>query len=485
MTGGSAQRPFFDSDLASKDINDVSRIILPPEGRSALLSQTVDAAAPSELRSFVLAHATVADDQEQNVLKTLANTVIASAKVQDAAITSHREQMLQLELEHFNAALAKTFPSISPAAVATVIRNSTRKIGTPGTVIFKEGDVSSDMIFLFSGILDIQKSGHQTATVDSSIIVGHHAYLYSRPRSATVVVRNGPQCVYYNFSVERVSDNQNIKVGHWHPSSAHVVTATAENSKDNARSIEDEGSGTLLDANMNGGSISSMSERRMSALMGVEGSARSYMRDIMEHGDIESNESPIHSEVSSAVESSAVELARQSPTQSRSSQNSSISPRQRPASAPHLSRNRTPLAGRRMQQSSRPSTTSAQHPSLVPHSFADFSLEQLSPRHASTSTASAFAAASSPMRAGQAAKLLNRRLSIVARSKEAVQQQLASTSAAASSCIVFSAAWLLCLTQLEKLRMPEPRHAICRSYHRFVYSLTRLTTLPGNWRLLP
>jgi CRP-like cAMP-binding protein len=453
--------------LASTDTDNFSRIRLQPDGLPALVPRTADAAAPSKVSSRVLADAPVADGRptEQktpNALRTLVNVGIESANVRAAIGPSRREHFLQSELEQFNAALAKTFPSISPAAVDTVIQNSTRKIGPPGTIIFKEGDVSSDMIFLCSGILDIQKSGQVTAAVDCSSIVGHHAYLYSRPRSATVVVRDGPQCVYYIFSVDRVSDDADMKGSVWHASTTRVMTATAKSTKDNVQLTQDDSSINLVETDAGDSSISPLSKRRMSVLLGEGESARRYTRDVLDYGDAESNESPCHSQSASAVESCAVEHARESPSgptearRSPRSQDSIGSPRQRAASASHLPHTRTSLSG---LKSPRPSTASAPRSSAIPNSFVDFASELHSPRSASSAAADA---TSQPMRSGQAAKVPNRKLSIVARTLEAVQQQLASTSAAASSCIIFSAAWLLCLTQLERLRMPEPRHAICR-----------------------
>ena len=456
--------------MASTDIDDFSKIYLQPDGKPALVPRTADAAALSKASSGVLADAPVADGRptEQktpNALNTPFNVVIASENVRVAISPSRREHVSQLELELFNAALAKTFPNISPAAADAVIQNSTRTIGSPGTIIFKEGDVSSDMIFLCSGILDIQKHGHITASIDCSSIVGHHAYLYSRPRSATVVVRDGPQCVYYIFSVDRVSDDADMKGGVWHTSTSRVMPAAAKGTKDNVQSTQDDGSTNLVEADAVDSTISPLSKRRMSALLGEsqpgeEGSARRYTRDVLDYGDVESNESPSHSEFASAFEH-----ARESPTEptearsSPRSHDSSVSPRQRAASASRLPHTRTSLAWRSGLKSPRPSTASAPRSTIIPNSFVDFASELRSPRKASSAAADA---ASQPMRLGQATKVPNRRLSIVARTKEAVQQQLVSTSAAASSCNIFSAAWLLCLTQLEKLRMPEPRHAICR-----------------------
>lgn len=477
--------------MASTDIDDFSKIYLQPDGKPALVPRTADAAALSKASSGVLADAPVADGRptEQktpNALNTPFNAVIASENMRVAISPSRREHVSQLELELFNAALAKTFPNISPAAADAVIQNSTRTIGSPGTIIFKEGDVSSDMIFLCSGILDIQKHGHITASIDCSSVVGHHAYLYSRPRSATVVVRDGPQCVYYIFSVDRVSDDADMKGGVWHTSTSRVMPAAAKGTKDNVQSTQDDGSTNLVEADAVDSTISPLSKRRMSALLGEsqpgeEGSARRYTRDVLDYGDVESNESPSHSEFSSAVESRVLEHARESPshsefasafeharesptepTEARSSprsHDSSVSPRQRAASASRLPHTRTSLAWRSGLKSPRPSTASAPRSTVIPNSFVDFASELRSPRKASSAAADA---ASQPMRLGQATKVPNRRLSIVARTKEAVQQQLVSTSAAASSCIIFSAAWLLCLTQLEKLRMPEPRHTICR-----------------------
>ena len=101
--------------LASTDIDDFSKIYLQPDGKPALVPRTADAAALSKASSGVLADAPVADGRptEQktpNALNTPFNVVIASENARVAISPSRREHVSQLELELFNAALAKTFP---------------------------------------------------------------------------------------------------------------------------------------------------------------------------------------------------------------------------------------------------------------------------------------------------------------------------------------------------------------------------------------
>jgi len=120
------------------------------------------------------------------------------------------------EREKFESALVKTFPKLSPSAVSMVIHNANRLIGIPNSTVFNEGDMSTDMVFLFSGFFDVHKHGQRKAVIDSGSIVGHHAYLYRRPRSATVTVSSASQCIYYIFSIDLLTDTDVKKAGVWH-----------------------------------------------------------------------------------------------------------------------------------------------------------------------------------------------------------------------------------------------------------------------------
>ena len=374
-----------------------------------------------------------------------------------------REDILVQELQTFDAALLKTFPNISPSAVNAIIQNATRRLGAPGCEIFREGDSSLDMIFLVSGCLDVRKRGQSIGTIDCSSIVGHHAYMYQRPRSATIVVSSGRQCVYYTFSIDKVSDDMVTKPGLWHSSTARVISSKSSNQAQSSDATATHSDANLITADADAEHLSPVSKKRMSLLLGEEFSARRYTRDAL---DYEDSPETIQKEVSdqnglfSSEQSSDiahVELGRQSPPASRTETEvvARESLRQRPesASAVHKDRHIVPSASLARPASSR-ARPSVAAPSAKPTVyFLDVS-EHVSPRQAAD-------VASHALRSGPA-KMPNRKPSIIARTKEAVQQQLSLNISGAVPCIIYSAAWLLCLTQLEKLRMPEPRHAVCR-----------------------
>jgi hypothetical protein len=194
-----------------------------------------------------------------------------------------------------------------------------------------------------------------------------------------------------------------------------------------------------------------LSKRRMSALLGEEASFRRYSRDVLDYGDKPSSEA---SEPSGRL--SPFEIDEQWTAHA----DNTLQPRDyetlRPASAAHARSDRIGTLSSSPSQpaSSRPKT-SLPPKSTAPSVYAYAMPQLLSPRQPP--------AASAHLRPSPATPSPNRRLSIVARMKEAVQEQLSSnSSAAAMSCIIYSAAWLLCLTQLEKSRMPESRHSVCR-----------------------
>ena len=419
------------------------------------LETTSEDQPPGQLRSnfsdlTANASETLSKDGSSPALDVSLNAQhILTSHVRHAPAAARREDVLVQELQAFDAALVKTFPNISASAVNIIIQNATRRLGTLGCQIFKEGEVSSDMMFLFSGRLDIHKRGQsKVATIDCSSVVGHHSYLYHRPRSATVVVGNGPQCIYYNFSIDKCSDDVDVKSGLWHNSTARLISSKSskENESHNAAAPS---SADLIIADEDI-QQSPLSKRRMSALLGDERSMRRYTRDALDYED-----SPLNAAYANSVSISPFEYDHQSPSESRSGLAAQHSPRQRLASAVevHSSRRSTSSASpvRPASSRSKPSLTSS---SISPSVYVHDVTERLSPRPA--------AAASRAARSSPASSSLNRRLSIITRTKQAVQEQLSSSSSGAVSCILFSAAWLLCLTQLEKLRMPEPRHAVCR-----------------------
>jgi hypothetical protein len=379
----------------------------------------------------------------------------------------------------------KTFPNISPAAVGAIIQHAARRVAAPGTVIFTEGDVSSDMIFLYSGCLDVHIRGQQKATIDSSNIVGHHAYLYHRPRSATVVVKSGPPCVYYAFSIDTLANDVDIKSGLWHNTNAAARVVSAKPSERNQAMDAEHpqganggvgavGAADIIVAGRETDHLSPLSKRRMSALLGEEASFRRYSRDVLDYEDKPSNHVSEPSGRLSPVESNEQWLAHA---------DSTLHPRDyetlRPASAAHARSDRLGASSLSLHQpaSSRPKT-SLPSKSTAPSTHAYGTPQFLSPRQP--------AAASARLRSSPATPSPNRRLSIVARMKEAVQEQLSSSSCAAVSCIIFSAAWLLCLTQLEKSRVPESRHSVCRCVRRLLcFDLwAGLTGFPGSWLCL-
>ncbi len=413
---------------------------------------------------------------------------------------ARREDILVQELQTFDAALLKTFPSISPSAVNAIIQNATRRLGAPGCEIFREGDSSLDMIFLVSGCLDVRKRGQSIGTIDCSSIVGHHAYMYQRPRSATIVVSSGRQCVYYTFSIDKVSDDMVAKPGLWHSSTARVISSKSSNQAQSSDATAPHSDPNLITADADAEHLSPVSKKRMSALLGEGFSARRYTRDALDYedspetiqhevsdqnglfsseqsSDIANVEHGLQSPPASRMETiqhevsdqnglfsseqssdiANVEHGRQSPPASRTQTEvvARESLRQRPesASAIHSDRHIVPSASLARPASSR-ARPSVAAPSVKPTVyFLDVS-EHVSPRQAAD-------VASHALRSGPA-KLPNRKPSIIARTKEAVQQQLSLNSSGAVTCIIYSAAWLLCLTHLEKLRMPEPRQAVCR-----------------------
>jgi hypothetical protein len=380
--------------------------------------------------------------------QTCAAVDIVSSNTRHHAPTGAlRQIILDKELQLFDAALLKTFPNISSSAIAVIIQNASRRMAAPGAVIFRQGDVSSDMIFLCSGSLDVQKQGAVTAHIDCNNIVGHHAYLYHRPRSATVVVGSGPQCIYYVFSIDQLPAEADVKPGVWNSHNARITPAKGSHSHSQAPNIsltsDPELRSDLVAAEVDVGHFSPQCKRRMSLLLGEEASTRRYSRDVLDCGQMQSLSPP-----SQTADARPGNSDRRSSAKPHQLLDSGASSHHRPTSAG---------SARSMRRSSassplRPATSRAKMPLASSPDDGAAALELLdisdlmSPRKATR----AGLASSSP------------RQSIVARSMDAVQQQLSRSCAGASSCIMFSAAWLLLFTKLEKTRTSAPRHSLCR-----------------------
>jgi hypothetical protein len=169
------------------------------------------------------------------------------------------------ELVMFNAALVKTFPKLSPAAIDSVMKNATRRIGTPGLLIFKEGDMSSDMIFLVSGRLDVSKQGQHQANIDGGTIVGHHSYMYMRPRSATVTVSHTKPgaTVFYNFTADPFAAETDEKSHLRLTASTRVVMGAKRNSL--ADALQSRADLVVVEST---GDLSPDAKMRMASLLG-------------------------------------------------------------------------------------------------------------------------------------------------------------------------------------------------------------------------
>jgi hypothetical protein len=380
-----------------------------------------------------------------------------------------RHGILEQELQLFHDALMKTFPSISPSATGAIIQNATRQIGTPGAVIFNEGDTSSDMLFLASGLLDVCKHGHRTARIDGHNIVGHHAYMYHRPRSATVVVSSGPQCVYYMFSIDRMPAEADLKPGLWNTSTARVLAAKSSKIEEQAPGTAPQDNADLVTAEEDVGHFSPLSKRRMSMLLGEETSARRYSRDVLDYGEslqaLSSKEQP--------QQPPDADRGAHSPAESFDTLDFRANSRQHPASgrgaaALHTSVGTSPLLRPASSQSPPSSVFSSARG--VRHELVDIS-DLMSPLKATATAASSRHSSSStsprPSTAAAAPAASQRSRT------RAIQHQLSSSSSGAVTCIIFSAAWLLCLTQLEKTKMSGPRHALCRCRARSLLNATR------------
>jgi hypothetical protein len=86
------------------------------------------------------------------------------------------------------------------AAVENAVRASVRVVGTPGETLIRKGDFNTFMIYLVVGSLRVMGDDEkQFVNVHQGNLVGSQAFIYKRPRSATI--RCFGRCVFYRFEL--------------------------------------------------------------------------------------------------------------------------------------------------------------------------------------------------------------------------------------------------------------------------------------------
>jgi hypothetical protein len=115
--------------------------------------------------------------------------------------------VLQAECQALEACVRKVpnFANVSAQQMQHTLDNAMRKTCAAGELLLKEGDFSSNMLYIHSGSVTVSSASKGfIAQIYSGNIVGHHSYIYRRPRTATIhaAKEQNTQLIYYEFMFE-------------------------------------------------------------------------------------------------------------------------------------------------------------------------------------------------------------------------------------------------------------------------------------------
>jgi hypothetical protein len=144
--------------------------------------------------------------------------------------------VLRAECLAFEACVRKVpnFSNISSSEMLQTIQSAVRKTAAAGELLLREGDSSGSMLYIHAGNVAVSSGSKGfIAHIYQDNIVGHHSYIYNRPRTATVhaATENNSGLIYYEFHVAEAqhvpSDNSVRKRGSISPTSQSPIASLA------------------------------------------------------------------------------------------------------------------------------------------------------------------------------------------------------------------------------------------------------------------
>jgi hypothetical protein len=113
-------------------------------------------------------------------------------------------ELLQAECQALEACVRKVpnFAHVSAQQMQQTVENAMRKTCAAGELLLKEGDFSSNMLYIHTGSVAVSSASKGfIAQIYQGNVVGHHSYIYRRPRTATVhaAKEQNVQLIYYEF----------------------------------------------------------------------------------------------------------------------------------------------------------------------------------------------------------------------------------------------------------------------------------------------
>ncbi len=114
--------------------------------------------------------------------------------------------MLLAEMQALEACVRKVpnFANVSSEQMQHAVQNAERKTCEAGQLLLQEGDLSGSMLYVYAGSVAVSSASKGfIAHIYQDNIVGHHSYIYRRPRTATVHAskEDNASLIYYEFKL--------------------------------------------------------------------------------------------------------------------------------------------------------------------------------------------------------------------------------------------------------------------------------------------
>jgi CRP-like cAMP-binding protein len=106
---------------------------------------------------------------------------------------AHDTRLTEDDVRRVTEGLRTLHPKVNltEEQIAAAVGSASVKTISPGTVVMREGELSQFILWIRSGQVEIHRHDRGLLCTLGSGFVGHHSYIYDKPRSATVIAAAG------------------------------------------------------------------------------------------------------------------------------------------------------------------------------------------------------------------------------------------------------------------------------------------------------
>jgi hypothetical protein len=117
---------------------------------------------------------------------------------------AHDTRLTENDVRRVTEGLRTLHPKVTltEEQIDAAVGRASVKIISPGTVVMREGELSQFIIWIRSGQVEVHRHDRGLLCTIGAGFVGHHSYIYDKPRSATVIAAGGPLS-YVQLAVPR------------------------------------------------------------------------------------------------------------------------------------------------------------------------------------------------------------------------------------------------------------------------------------------